>query len=280
MPLFAPQPARQPFSASVGALLLAFGALTAPGGCSLFFDGDNYSGDKEGAPDAGGGGSSSGAKGEGGASDGGASGGAASGGSGGDAPGGGNGGTTGGAGAGGAGGTCAAELATDASNCGACGHDCRGAACSEGRCAPVPLTNGEADITSLQLTGSDVVYHANFTIRRVPLAGGLPVTLVGEHRVDAPGLALSPGGDTFYSNVDGCHLLLGKVADGSPITTKIQCLTRVIALTPDWLIYEWDWSIFRTEVGLTATGEDLPIGYSGEMVQGSGFRSSAANDTA
>lgn len=45
---------------------------------------------------------------------------------------------TGSSGAGG-GGACSDDLETDPANCGRCGHDCLGASCSAGRCAPVTV---------------------------------------------------------------------------------------------------------------------------------------------
>jgi hypothetical protein len=52
---------------------------------------------------------------------------------------------------------CAADTKTDPMNCGACGHDCLGAKCSGGLCAP----EGVGDVGNLTNIGDDFALDAN-----------------------------------------------------------------------------------------------------------------------
>ena len=91
---------------------------------------------------------------------------------------------------------------TDPFNCGACGHDCLGGSCTNGRCAPVVLATELGTPTALVVDGTHV-YWTNVTagdVRRVAIAGGAtemvfdgpPGTILGE------GLVRS-GSDIYFT---------------------------------------------------------------------------------
>jgi hypothetical protein len=86
---------------------------------------------------------------------------------------GGDGGTTSGDGA-----ACSAVLATDAKNCGACGHDCFGGACNGGKCEAVKLaTIAAGGASAVRLVGTNLVVLRDGGIDRVPRAGGSTTSL-------------------------------------------------------------------------------------------------------
>lgn len=75
---------------------------------------------------------------------------------------------------------CESELAIDGANCGWCGHDCAGAACSGGLCVPTVLAGGQQGATSVAVDASHVYFTAFMVQRvgRVPKGGGTVETLV------------------------------------------------------------------------------------------------------
>ena len=110
------------------------------------------------------------------------------------------------------GGTCIA-LRDDPQNCGACGHDCLGAACTYGVCAPETLAEVSNRSAAIAVDGEDIVFATSGAltssggIYRIPAAGG---ELETEYRGlgDAPSLAVTPDriavADT--GQIQGCSL--------------------------------------------------------------------------
>lgn len=90
-------------------------------------------------------------------------------------------------------GTSCTDLGTTPIHCGACGHDCLGGGCVEGRCLPVLLWDGEeADGRATGIDQSDEYVYATTTLGvvRVPKAGGAPLMLTSESagpRIDVEG---------------------------------------------------------------------------------------------
>lgn len=58
--------------------------------------------------------------------------------------------------------TCVADLATDPKNCGRCGHDCLGAACSAGTCATTAIVTRAGTAPHGVAVAGDLVYWTNF----------------------------------------------------------------------------------------------------------------------
>jgi hypothetical protein len=69
-------------------------------------------------------------------------------------------------------GTCV-DTTGDAANCGACGHDCGGGTCSEGKCQAVPLAEAVDGPFSLAVTpsGEQVFWMTSIGVFRCPIAG-------------------------------------------------------------------------------------------------------------
>jgi hypothetical protein len=71
------------------------------------------------------------------------------------------------------------DTTSDPFNCGACGHDCLGGACSVSKCLPFVVANEPGEPTALAVDGTHV-YWTNATsgdVRRAPITGGIPETI-------------------------------------------------------------------------------------------------------
>lgn len=95
---------------------------------------------------------------------------------------------------------CLADTASDAKNCGACGHDCLGGTCVAGRCEAITLVSGEHNPTALAVEGSFVYWTTagtpkgswvDGTLNRAPTTGG-PKTILSSKLRATTALALSP----------------------------------------------------------------------------------------
>lgn len=115
------------------------------------------------------------------------------------------------------------SLASDPLNCGACGRDCRGGACSGGRCLPLVLGSGYINPSSLALSETHVYFREGAQgagrILRIPKGGGavevvaqgvsnlVGVALGGEQLYFASGNAATLGqGQVLRANLDGTQV--------------------------------------------------------------------------
>lgn len=133
---------------------------------------------------------------------------------------------------------CESNGENDALNCGWCGHNCLGSACSLWMCAPVTVADNLGSVTALAEFGGDLYFAtdtpATGRVRKVAKSGGAPVDLVavsgnaasvavdasGVYWVGSTGLVRSAplsGGTPFdivfgpsggsYLRIDGANLL-------------------------------------------------------------------------
>ncbi|HEX3346284.1 MAG TPA: hypothetical protein VHS09_16990 [Polyangiaceae bacterium] len=115
---------------------------------------------------------------------------------------------------------CSADTKTDAKNCGGCGHDCLGAACADGLCAPEAVGNfgSITNVTPSFALDADNLYVAGdvisgqtaaHVIAAVPrTGGGAPVILSQTTTEQWRGEALVvAGGRVFWSNGDHVGVL-------------------------------------------------------------------------
>jgi hypothetical protein len=77
---------------------------------------------------------------------------------------------------------CETDVRSSSAHCGACGHDCLGGGCTEGRCEPVAVPTLEEDVTSFALI--DGILYAfldgqtpSFGFQRVDVREPMPVPL-------------------------------------------------------------------------------------------------------
>ncbi len=70
--------------------------------------------------------------------------------------------------------TCRADLKTDAKNCGRCGHDCLGAPCNVGVCAPTTLATGLENPANISLSATHVYVttYGDERVLEIPKNGG------------------------------------------------------------------------------------------------------------
>ena len=93
-------------------------------------------------------------------------------------------------------------LATDPKNCGRCGHDCLGGACTAGKCESVVVRGGLENPTDLALDAANVyvTVRGSGTVLRIAKADGKTDVLASGHD-EARGIALD-GQTLFWSNND------------------------------------------------------------------------------
>ena len=87
-----------------------------------------------------------------------------------------------------------ADLQGDSKNCGTCGHDCLGGACSAGMCQPIPLAANQPQGPSGIALSATSVYWSNYNswqILAVPKDGGA-ITIVAHDATDG-GEVAAPG---------------------------------------------------------------------------------------
>jgi hypothetical protein len=133
---------------------------------------------------------------------------------------------------------CVADFATDPKNCGRCGHDCVGGACTAGKCAAFELgTVASAPLTYVVESGAFL--FASTAIRystevggiwRIPKAGGLPEAYVTLRYAQAMGVV----GDTLYFVVDdyandGVDLTKTGGLYSCPVSGPAPCAPNLIA---------------------------------------------------
>ena len=97
--------------------------------------------------------------------------------------------------------TCGADLATDAKNCGRCGHDCKEGACQAGMCSGVQLAATGGPLRRILLTDSSIFVSTVTLLAndvsglfRVPKAGGTPERYAPYAHAEA----MAALGDTLY----------------------------------------------------------------------------------
>jgi hypothetical protein len=131
---------------------------------------------------------------------------------------------------------CTADLQRDKKNCGRCGHDCLGGACTAGRCEAIELGSiATAPLFEIVTAGPYVFVATRITrtnqvggIWRIPKSGG-----AAEPYVNLPyATALAVIGETLYFGVDGAPGSGGTEAGGlysCPLPGGSPCTPTLIA---------------------------------------------------
>jgi hypothetical protein len=70
---------------------------------------------------------------------------------------------------------CSDDTSRDPLNCGRCGHDCLGGACTDGECQPVVVASGLVDPTAILLDDTYVYFMTDDAVYRTTKAPGGPV---------------------------------------------------------------------------------------------------------
>jgi hypothetical protein len=113
-------------------------------------------------------------------------------------------------------GSCATALATDPTHCGHCGHDCRGADCTDGRCAPEPVTTA-LDPFGIALHAGMVYWTDGSNVHGAPVGATAPTkTWFGAEAVR--GLAVDDSG-VYWGYYD--QACLGRALHTSNVPTTL-----------------------------------------------------------
>jgi hypothetical protein len=164
--------------------------------------------------------------------------------------------------------SCAADLTSDAKNCGRCGHDCAGGACDGGRCQPVTLTSSEADLEELRLAGDQLLFRSDLHVQSIGLDGGLPNLMVSCS--DRFGLVVVDGG--FYSWCSTSLTLRDVVDAGILASSVIDGFSGVSS--SGWVIFlAGNQRLDRVPATLGDAG------YSQVTSSATGFRAAAVNSS-
>jgi hypothetical protein len=152
---------------------------------------------------------------------------------------------SGGGGAGGGAAACAAsdDHASDPKNCGACGHDCLGGACTNGRCQPFELWKGgralgplfadDAYVYWVTESSNGVIDCPRVNLVRAPKFGETTVAHPESVTRGQPiyDLALR-GGDVYYG-VGTCHDGEDKRIRRFPVDAAAPAITTIATLHED-----------------------------------------------
>ncbi len=130
---------------------------------------------------------------------------------------------------------CEAQLFADPKNCGACGRDCAGGACTNGSCQPVTLASGQSYPQTLAVDQSTVYWASlySYSVDKVAKDGG-PFTSLSQGEIYPSGVALDAKNlywvDRGYGTGDGLVRKLS-LTGGAPTTLVGDLSTHPTAIT-------------------------------------------------
>ncbi|MGZ3442399.1 MAG: hypothetical protein ACXVDD_22920 [Polyangia bacterium] len=114
-----------------------------------------------------------------------------------------------------------AVLANDPRNCGSCGHDCLGGACSGGHCQPMVVASLQDPPYGVAVDANNVYFSRTSGLQRgvtrQPLAGGAPITIYSSNVTSILGLAVAGG--TLIVDDSYLHLATLPVPGGAASLT-------------------------------------------------------------
>ncbi|MGZ3428311.1 MAG: hypothetical protein ACXVCV_16775, partial [Polyangia bacterium] len=114
-----------------------------------------------------------------------------------------------------------AVLASDPHNCGTCGHDCLGGACSGGHCQPMVVASLQDPPYGVAVDANNVYFSRTSGLQRgvtrQPLAGGAPISIYTSNTTSLLGLALAGG--TLIVDDSYLHLATLPVPGGAASLT-------------------------------------------------------------
>jgi hypothetical protein len=110
---------------------------------------------------------------------------------------------------------CEAAIETDGAHCGACEHDCLGAACKDGMCEPEVLASNLPYANRLALDEERVYWTSSDNrIQALPLGGGTPVVLADKQ--DGPWDIAADGAALYWTSTDANQVRSLALGGGAP----------------------------------------------------------------
>jgi hypothetical protein len=138
---------------------------------------------------------------------------------------------------------CETPIATDPKNCGACGHDCLGAACNSGVCAPATVANSLNRPVAVVIDATRVFWTDMFDgyLQEIGKAGGSSTTLADFGASDELAISSDSANLVWYSLV---NIMTIPTAGGKPSVVSSQGDLKGIAVDADtvYFLKEGTWS--------------------------------------
>jgi hypothetical protein len=105
---------------------------------------------------------------------------------------------------------CHADAEWDPKNCGSCGHDCLGGACTEGVCQPVVLYTGDTPVSivvdgpTLYVAVQTVLVNAGYVFRCTTADCMASMTVLASGELE-PWVAVKQDGGIYWANLGGSN---------------------------------------------------------------------------
>jgi hypothetical protein len=165
------------------------------------------------------------------------------------------------------GGACV-DPASDANNCGACGHSCQGGACVGSACQPVVLAAGPGSAYAIAVDATDVYWtNDSGTIMKVPLAGGATTT-VASGQNSPRGIAVDAT-SVYWTTYIGGTVMKAPRGGGAPTTLasgqSFPLTMAVDATSVYWVNWTNPGTVMKIPLGggapkTLASGQNRPDG--------------------
>lgn len=117
-------------------------------------------------------------------------------------------------------GAACVDTSRDRSNCGQCGRDCQGAACTGGSCEPITIAKGPLYASAIAVQGDDVFWTTDAAVYRCKKSGcGQNPVLLADNQNVPNGLAVDAT-SVYWTNRDAGTVVRCPIAgcSGTPIT--------------------------------------------------------------
>jgi hypothetical protein len=131
---------------------------------------------------------------------------------------------------------CCAEgcvsLATDITNCGSCGHDCLGGACTGGVCQPTVLIAGPEIVSAIAVDAAHLYWTSGNAVWSEPLGGGA-VAPIASGRSSAAAVTVDPTSVYWVdqgSGSAGPAVMMAPLDGGAPVTLAAAAPSGAVAV--------------------------------------------------